>query len=213
MSIKQRYNLLNQKYKCTICGKTVFSFNMSYDMEIAHQMHKEHICWECAYWRDLMQSPPDNLEIIGDNCYQTYPFIPKQERDVSQILGYEGKKTFYILKRTGECYRTNDIWWLNTIPPKYRLQLIPTAWLVTKRFWQSMERSKHKCKAVGCMDRYHCYRYQYQLEIGKEPYNYVPKDWVVGDEHCPAFLDLRDIQHYDEHIKPTDIIDENSVQL
>lgn len=206
-------NLLNSKYNCSLCGKPVYRFNMSKTMKYAIAMEKEHICWECAYWKKFLNTPHDDMDVISGSCYRIFPFIEKEDRRVEQILGGGGKKTYYILRRNGECFRSNDVWWINVIPSKYRLQLKPTAWWVTKNFWKSLKRSMHKCKAVGCMDRYHCYRYQYQLEFDKEPYNHVPKDWIVGSEHCPAFLNLKDIKDYDEYVKPSDIIDEGSVRI
>lgn len=203
-------NILRTKYKCSRCGKTVFPFGMSDSKGVSRLMKEKHICWECAYWEIFLQDHPPNLEVIGNNCYQVFPFIDKEKLRVEQILGSKGK-TYYILKKNGECIRSNDVWWINTIPWQYQSQFPPTAWWVNKKFWESMERSKHKCKAVGCMDRYHCYRYQYQLEFDKEPYNHVPRSWIVGSEHCPAFLPLTDIKYYDEYVKPEDIIDESSV--
>lgn len=199
-----RHNILPSKYKCSKCGKTVFSFNMSENIEVCNIMHDKHLCWECAYWERFFIAPPQNLEVISGNCYQIFPFVEKEKREVNQILGGNGKK-HYILRRNGECIRTNDVWWINTIPWQYRLKLQPTAWWVTKKFWESMDRSQHRCQAVGCMDRYHCYRYKYQIEFNKRPYNKVPKDWIVGEEHCPAFLPLKDIKGYDEYVKSTDL--------
>lgn len=202
--------ILKAKYTCSKCGKSVFSFNMSEEFEICHLMLEEHLCWECAYWKRIAIAPPKNLEIINDKCYLVYPFIDKESKEVEQILGGNGK-TYYILKRTGECIRTNDIWLMAVIPMKYQTKLRPTGWWVNKKYYTSLERSRHKCYAKGCMDRYHCYRYQYQKEFGKEPYNKVPLDWIVGNEHCPAFLPLTDIQGYDEYTNPSDLSDKSSV--
>lgn len=201
--------LLKAKYQCAKCGKMVYAFNCSEDNDVCHRMIRDGICWECAYWERFLIAPPKNLEIVGDRCYQIFPFV--ESPSVEQILG--GNKIRYLLKKNGECVKTNDWWWLNVIPYKYQERFQPTGWWVTKGFYKKMERSKHKCKAKGCLDRYHCYRYQYRLEFDKEPYNKPPRDWIVGDEHCPAFLPTRDIKDFDEYVKPSDIIDESSVDL
>lgn len=202
--------LLSCKRTCKRCGKNYFTFNLSQSGDVPKIMKEKKICWECAYWEWFAKSPPEHLEIIGNKCYQIFPFV--ETDSIFQILGGRGKIK-YLLKRDGTCQKVNDIWWLNTIPWQYQQQpeLQPTGWWVTKRFYGKFIKMKKLCTAKGCLDRYHCYRYQYQQEFGTPPYNYVPRDWIVGSERCPAFLPLKDIDGYDEYVKPSDIIDESSV--
>ena len=200
--------VLGNKFQCSQCGKQVYAFNLYDEERLCKTMTRKHICWECAYWGYFLKHLPKYLEIIGNRCYQVLPFI--KDTSFNQILGGNGK-TKYILKKNGDCIKSNDIWWINIIPWKYQSQLQPTGWWTTKRVYTSLQRSKHKCIAKGCLDRYHCYRYQYQNEFDKEPYNKVPKNWIVGSERCPAFIPLREIKDYDEYVKPSDIIDESSI--
>lgn len=202
--------VLQHKYVCSKCGKPYFMHNMYTNSEIYRLMDDMRMCWECAYWERFLLAPPDHLEVIGNRCYQVLPFVDSP--DIYQILG-GGGEVKYLLKRDGSCIKANDIWWLNIIPWQYQQQLQPTGWWVTKKFYDRFVKMKKLCTAKGCLDRYHCYRYLYQQEFDQEPYNYVPRDWVVGDERCPAFLPLREIQGYDEYVKPSDIIDESSVTL
>lgn len=202
--------VLQHKHICSKCGKSYFSFNMYTNSEIYHLMESENICWECAYWKRFIAVPPEHLEVIGNKCYQILPFVDSPT--IYQILGGNGEIR-YFLRRNGICEKVNDIWWLNTIPWQYQQELKPTGWWVSKRFYDRAKRVKKTCTARGCLDRYHCYRYLYQQEFDKEPYNKVPLDWIVGNEHCPAFLPLREIKDFDEYVKPSDIIDENSVAL
>lgn len=200
--------VLKHKHTCSRCGKRYFTYNMYTNSEIYRLMEQKHLCWECAYWEQFIMVPPDHLEVIGNQCYQIFPFV--ESPDMFQILG-GGGKIRYLLKRDGTCSKVNDIWWLNTIPWQYQQQLKSTGWWVTKKFYERFIRMKKPCTAKGCLDRYHCYRYQYQQEFGTAPYNKMPLDWIVGDEHCPAFLPLKEIKDYDEYVKPSDIIDESSV--
>lgn len=202
--------VLKHKNVCSRCGKAYFTHNMYTNSEIYRLMESEQICWECAYWEKFMLAPPEHTEVIGNRCYQILPFV--QSPDIYQILG-GGGEVRYFLKKDGTCCKSNDIWWLNIIPWQYQQQLKPTGWWITKRFYERLIKMKQPCTARGCLDRYRCYRYQYQLEFTQAPYNAVPRDWVAGDEHCPAFLPLSEIQGYDEYVKPSDIIDENSVAL
>lgn len=202
--------VLQHKDTCSRCGKPYFSYNIYSNSEICRLMDRKDICWECAYWERFIAAPPRYLEIVGNRCYQIFPFV--ESPTIYQILG-GGGVTRYFLARNGKCRMVNDIWWLNVIPWQYQQELKPTGWWVTKRFYNRAIKVKKPCTASGCLDRYHCYRYLYQQEFGREPYNKVPLDWVAGDEHCPAFLPLREIRGFDEYVKPSDIIDESSVAL
>lgn len=211
MTRKKLFNkncVLAYTKKCSKCGKNYFTFNQSDESEVCSIMEHDNICWECAYWQLFKFARPKHLEIIGSNCYQVLPFVENAKAE--DILG-GGGKTKYILKKDSTCVKSNDIWWLNTIPYQYQQTYKPTAWWVTKHFYDTMQKVKKPCKAKGCLDRYRCYRYLYQQEFDKEPYNKVPKDWVAGGEHCGAFLPLREIKDYDEYVKSSDIIDESSV--
>lgn len=200
--------VLGNKFQCKRCGKQVYAFNLDKDERLCVTMLRKHICWECAYWEWFLSHLPERLEIIGNKCYQIFPFI--KNPNFNQILGDNGKVK-YLLKKDGSCIRTNDTWLINTIPFKYQDKLPPTGWWATKRVYKSLQRSQHKCVAKGCLDRYHCYRYQYQIEFDAPIYNKVPKDWIVGSERCPAFIPLIEIKGYDEYVKPSDIIDESSI--
>ena len=195
--------VLQHKHVCSRCGKPYFDYNMYTNSEVCRLMVSKDICWECAYWERFLLAPPIHVEVIGNKCYQILPFVDSP--DIYQILG-GGGKTRYLLRRDGSFCKSNDIWWLNIIPWQYQQQLQPTAWWITKRFYDRLLKMKKPCTAKGCMDRYHCYRYVYQQEFTQGPYNSVTRDWNVGDEHCPAFLPLNEIQGYDEYVKPSDIL-------
>lgn len=200
-----RKNILRTKYNCKRCGKPVFSWNANAESLVVQNMDAQQICWDCSYWELMSDMPPDNIEIIGDKCYQIFPY---HEASPEEITG--GNKVRYLLKKDGSCIKTNDYWWVNTIPVKYQLQYPPTAWWVSKHFYEQLLRSQHQCEARGCLDRYRCFRYKYQMEFETGPYNKVPLDWVPGGEHCPAFTPLIEIENYTEYVSVSDIIDESS---
>lgn len=200
--------ILTNRIVCARCGKHEYPMPTRGKGPVRKLMVDKRLCWECAYWEWFSTNQPDGMEVIGNRCYQVFPFV--ENPSAEQILG--GHSVRYMLRKDRTCIKSNDIWWINTIPAKYQQQFKPTAWWVSRLFFKKMERSQHICHAKGCLDRYHCYRYDYRSEFDKEPYNRVPKDWTVGGEHCPAMLPLHDIQDYNEYVIPDDIIDESSCE-
>ena len=204
--------ITNNKYTCKKCGKRFFHFGITEFDPICKRMMREKICWECAWWEWVINHPLDHMEIIGNQCYQVFPFIDKEEQEVGTILGGKGKK-HYLLRKDGSCIRSNDVWWIGEIPWRFQNDLPPTGWWVTRRYYESLSRSHHQCEARACMDRYNCYRYKYQIEFNGDIYPAPPHDWIIGSEHCPAFLSLLDIKDYDEYVKLSDITNENEKVL
>lgn len=186
------------KYKCKLCGKSMFHYNLSERTELGRIMYRKRLCWECAFWEFNTIAPPPHMEIVNEYAYQVFPYILRSNIQPGQWLGGEGK-TIYLLKKNGECIRSNDFWFIGIVPVQYRLKFPPTAWYTTKDVWKSLQKSKHKCDITNCMDRYHCYRYNYKAE-DEEAGIPVPLNWQVGDENCPAFIPTKDIQNFDQYI-------------
>lgn len=197
----------HNKYICKKCGKKFFHFGITEFNPVCKRMMKERICWECAWWERIISHPPENMEIVGNQCYQVFPFVNKEERPVGTILGGKGRR-HYLLKKNGDCIRSNDVWWIGEIPWRFQSQLKPTGWWTTLRYYSSLKRSHRHCHARACMDRYYCYRYEYKIEFDGDIKAMPPHDWIIGGEHCPAFLSLFDIKDYDEYVRPSDIIND-----
>ena len=188
--------------RCSSCGKRILDFGFVDDSPIYKLMSESGMCYECAYWKDFIENKPDNLEIIEGKCYH---FLREQYKTPMMTLGMEGKMR-YILRRNGDVAKSNDVWLINEVPLKYRDQLPNTAWWIKSRAYYKLERWDFKCRSKACMDRYHCYRFDYKNELGKEPYNFPPLDWITGDEHCRDFVNLLDIRGYDRYYDINDIL-------
>ena len=66
---------------------------------------------------------------------------------------------------------------------------------ITLKAYRQLKKSSKKCYARGCMDRYHCFRYDRALENDeKGSFNAIPPKWNVGDEHCGFFINIQDIK-------------------
>lgn len=88
--------VLGNKYKCERCGKQVYAFNLNKNENLCIIMTRKHICWECAYWEVFLSNLPDRLEVIGDKCYQIFPYI--KNPNFNQILGVVGQLNIYSKK-------------------------------------------------------------------------------------------------------------------
>lgn len=176
-------------YSCNICGKTD-DLNM-FDTQCAlfKPMSEQHICHQCAYWLDIIQHPPLNMEVIGGVAYIANPFV---HRPLQVIKGHFGKE-FYIRKYDETLLRVNNLWNLGKIPERFREQLPDTANFLSLMTYQKLSKDPHKCYAKGCWDRYHCLRYNLQLEKDG-PFNTVPDSHRVGSEECPSFINFNELR-------------------
>ena len=176
-------------YTCHICGRTD-DFN-SYDHECAlyQMMKQEHICHQCAYWLYIIQNPPLNMEVIGGVVYVANPFV---RRPFNVIKGHRGKE-FYIRKRDETILRVNNLWRIGKIPDRFKGYFQETANFLSLMTYQKLTNDPHKCYAKGCWDRYHCLRYNLELEKDG-PFNVVPESHHPGSEQCPSFININELK-------------------
>ena len=175
--------------KCVYCGKDICTFNFDKKSPIYLMMRKVGCCYECAYWENLYDNPLEHMEVIEHTLYD---FLPYREPRFGEMLG----STMYILRIDGTPVYSNDVWKKGKIPNYFLHKFPETAYPISKKTYKKLTTGRMGCVAIGCLDRYHCYRYNIQNELKTGPYNKVPRDWIVGDEKCPAFINLKEIKHY-----------------
>lgn len=178
--------LLNGIRLCKCCGGHILLQGYSIQHRIAHIMKQHVICYDCAYWQDIKDYPPQYMEIIGSKCMKIYPAADK--KDKSLILGGKGKMR-YFMRDDSSVFQSNDVWLIGTIPERFRNDFKPTAKEITYKTYVRLKRNPQKCKARGCFDRYHCLRFNHDLER-EGAFNVVPANWKTGDEHCKFFIDI-----------------------
>ena len=161
------------------------------DDRITMRMDKEKICYECAYWKNLIDYPLPHMEIVGNKCMRVLPEVPK--RDKSMLLGGKGKLRYFV-RTDFSLVRSNDVWSIGVVPERFRKQLPKTMSEVTKNVYLKIQKNGHKCSARGCFDRYNCFRYNLELEKDHTgAFNKVPPTWKVGNEKCKDFINLTEI--------------------
>ncbi len=177
---------------CSCCGKKYWPLPVA-DSPVTMKMVDEHVCYDCANWKLLIDQPKEHCEIIAGIYYD---FLPPQKIDAPGLfLGGTGMR--YILKKDGSVKKSNDIWQIGEVPLAFRDALSDTGWWVTKKLYNRLRKPWFWCNNIGCYERYHCLRYDVKQEYNKKPYNKIPNTWIVGKEKCPSFLNILEIQHYD----------------
>ena len=187
---------------CTVCGNEFRLSQYNSSSKLYPIMAEEDICYECAYWEEMIHNLPQFAQVVNQTLYD---FLPWKEPQFGQILG----ETMYILEKTGRPLASNDVWNKGKIPLRFQEQLPDTAYMVSKKTYAKLTRGSVGCCARGCYDRYHCYRYDYRKEFADGPFNQIPKDWVVGGEKCSAFINLREIKNFD-YVNINDILIQNT---
>lgn len=178
--------ILNGVRFCKYCGSRMLFQGYDIQHRFTYIMNRDTICYTCAFWQDILEYPPECMEIIGSRCMKIYPVADK--KDKSLILGGKGKMHYFV-RHDLSIFQSNDIWLIGTIPENFRDRLKPTAKEITQKTFIKLQRNPMKCKARGCFDRYHCLRYNLELEQNGA-FNSVPLKWKVGDEHCKFFIDI-----------------------
>lgn len=171
---------------CTCCGARILFQGYDTKQRLSHIMKKEMVCYDCAYWQDIIEYPPQYMEIIGNRCMKICPLADKKDKTL--ILGGRGKRRYFV-RPDLTVFESNDIWLIGIIPERFREQLKPTAREITPITYKKLNRNHSRCKARGCFDRYHCLRYNLELETDGA-FNSVPQNWKPGDEHCKFFIEL-----------------------
>lgn len=182
---------------CSCCGVKILSFGYDSQNRIAHLMGQKRICYECAFWQDMIDYPPEYFEVVDGKCLRIHPVADKKDKTL--ILGGKGKMR-YFMRADKSVFQSNDIWVIGTIPKRFVDKFKPTAKEITLKAYRQLKSTAKVCYAKACFDRYHCYRYS--LDIEKDgAYNIVPVKWKVGGERCRFFINKIDILSDESSVK------------
>ena len=191
--------LLRHVRKCTCCGKLFLYERPPLRTSEAYLFVKEQgMCFECGYWSGLIAKPPEYMQIASGICYNVMPYV--ENPTISMILGGKGKRVFFITKDM-KAIKSNDVWLIGTIPSLFRDRLKDTGWFCDGKTYKKILNFDKKCNAIGCLDRYKCFRFRTELEIKNGPFNEVPENWEDGGEHCRRFVNTDLICDYQSPIK------------
>lgn len=166
---------------------------------LARIVKEKDICYECAFWTNLIDEPPDGLQVTGGKCYNVLPFI--ENPTIYMTLG-SGGNTRYFLTNDYELIKSNDVWFIGTIPQRFKEHLPNTGWFCSKKVYEKWSNFNGRCYERGCFDRYKCLRFKTEIEIQEGAFNSLPPVWKYGDECCRDFINTDEIENYVSPIKP-----------
>lgn len=193
------YRLMRNLKICSMCGKKILLLDYSQNNKLTPIMKQKQICFDCAYWTDILKSPPERFEVIGNKCYQIHP-VYSNPKDKTIILGGGGEMHYYI-RPDSTLFSSNDVWYIGKIPDHLANQFEPTAIEISNRLYRLLIRNNKMCRSRSCFDRYRCLRFNTSLEEADGPFNVIPKKWKIGDEHCGYFIDRNNLTEEENKVK------------
>lgn len=171
---------------CSNCGKQedLEAFR-SIKNPLVSKMRNKQICFECAYWMNQLSTPePDTIIVSGKLYKLTMPLerlpLSKTRAKALQFIVRAGTKEVYAV--TGMILR-------GVIPPRLS-QLVQDQYKFITRdeYCRVIRFDAEMCLSKGCFDRYHCLWYRSDIAEPDEPWNIIPKDYQIGGERCPSFI-------------------------
>lgn len=164
--------LKSRVYPCNICGKIVSLSQYWRDQIWVKKMNADSVCFECAYWLDLLAHPKDSVQIINGQ-YFSFPPVIKSDGRIRHILTHGG-----------EIITSTEYFNYGHIPERFRDKFPNTANFIPLLTYRMLLKNQgFVCDRKGCWDRKHCYWY-----IGEMDWNVIPPSHKPGEEKCPIFI-------------------------
>lgn len=159
-------------YVCAKCGSIVHPHEFHRDPQIYDRMLNDSVCFECAYWMNIIDHRMNYDYIIEHQYYAVLPII-KPKKKIAHILTHEG----HII-HSSELFRYGEI------PERFWDDLPNNANFITHQKAKSISvNSEFHCDRIGCWDRKYCFWFHGQMD-----WNEIPKNHEVGSENCPMFI-------------------------
>lgn len=181
---QQARECTHSHFLCKYCGSQIHLEDYDKKLPLIQMMNNEQLCFSCAFWKNKIDHPTPNRQIINGEHWVFEPWSDKP-----LLFAGHGGRVFYIMLNDGGVLRSNNVWYQGEIPQHFRESLPDTAKFITRTAYYKMKNQpSFQCQAKGCWDRYHCYWYDMSLEANG-PWNEIPASHKIGDECCESFLD------------------------
>jgi len=187
---------------CECCEKKVRDHSFNPDSKVYQKMISECLCYECAYWKNLIENWKETYIVID---HVLYDFQPSQVDRANICLGSNGRNYYALIN--GQAIYSNDVWVKGMVPERFRDKIPNMGFFITQKTYEILRSRTSVCKSKGCYDRYHCLLYDHRNEYKSGPYNIIPRTWVAGNENCKFFVDIRSIRGFDPIIDSEHFLD------
>lgn len=178
---------------CKCCGKQeIAQTYRNLDADIAKAMLAEQLCFECAYWKLLIRNLKDYHIVIDGEVMFVRLLAKPTLRQARRNNG-----DFIIDLKTKEVYNAIGLASVGKIPERFIGQVQNTHKFITREEYIRIQGyDAEVCLSKGCFDRYHCVWYNAAIAEPAEPWNKIPKNYKIGSENCPSFVD-KNVLHND----------------
>lgn len=170
---------------CKNCGRTVDIYHFSGKYSLAQRIRQEQLCFDCLFWKDIIQNRPENTVVIDDGLWEYHPSADDfhkpdiRNTDYKCIYNPETRALRHSLR-----YRL-----IGRIPKRFAADF-PTEFrsVANEMYYRLQTYWCAQCNCKGCWDRYHCVWYDAAVMEPEGPWNRIPKSHVPGDEKCERFI-------------------------
>ena len=172
------------QHTCEFCGSEIDFTLFRPHKALAQTMHKELLCFDCAYWLSRISQITENDILIDGSLYRVTEKIRPQgsnqcrRKGLDFIINQDDQSTAAVIGK--RFLATVPERFLNNFPERHRFITMDTYVHLNKCMGMS-------CTSRGCWDRYHCFLYNNDIENNK-PWNKISKNHKPGDEMCESFL-------------------------
>lgn len=184
LDLNEVYNIERPIYfNCSCCEKEDNYALYKTQTELLPYMIEHHVCYECAFWLNIIDNPIYGQEIVDGHFFVVHP---SSLRPYHVLNFYNGREFYIRHKKDGSLLKSNNVEYKGEIPTRFRKSLPDTADFLVLMHWQKLKNTPFTCASRGCWDRYNCLRYDQSIETDG-PFNVVPKNHAPGSENCPSF--------------------------
>lgn len=173
---------------CNCCLKEEWFDDYEIHSRISKIMADEHVCYQCAFWKDIIYHPEPCAEIINGAYWVIHPKVMRP----FNLLKGRGGKEMYIRKFDGTLYKSNNVWCRGKIPKRFLSQLPDTANFITLQMFMKLKADNHTCYARLCELRHDCFRYNPDAENHQDP-NAIISGNPIEYEGCRSFIHKNNI--------------------
>lgn len=172
-------------FNCKHCGKQIDLDTFFTPVQsLTAPMRKNQLCFECAFWMDILKDPPQHSAVVDGSMYIFEPVehqkaVREMSKGVSLILDLTNN-TALAIKITKT---------IGVIPQQFRQECPDQYRFITYPAFRAVNRyAGVSCEAKGCWDRYHCFWYNKEKSEPDGPWNKIPTRHQPGDEMCESFI-------------------------